>query len=300
MSTSCACWRGEVLGILPQGPAGAAQIGGAGPLWRAVFQTSRRSSSRASVAQETTWKGVMHSSAFGQWLRTALWIQTPPSALTIQSWAQRAGSSKKRETVASSRLGATQGRRPMSWSTTTVRWRWPRRSLISSMPMRRNPAKGSERRRVSVTTRSTMAPAVANTLRMRWPAKPPDRGGRRCVRRHGGPRAQRRRRHGWGTARAGPRPGYRSGSYPGPARAAGGVRCRGHRADNGDRTDAAAPDFTAVGADTDGHGRGEPVDVRAFGDPAAVEPEHEVPQPVVPQAAALLSGAKSADAGPCC
>jgi hypothetical protein len=60
---------------------------------RASFQTSRRTSSSASVAHETTWNGSAHSTASGQRLRTTRPIHSAESADTWVIWAHRSSPS---------------------------------------------------------------------------------------------------------------------------------------------------------------------------------------------------------------
>ena len=137
---------GEVLGVLPQRVAGALEL--AGPLMagrgavflpgrprprlgslrasaRASFQAWRRSS-RASVAQATTWNGSAQRTAVGQRSATTSAIQSAASADTWVICAHRSApsASKNRRRVAVSRPGAAHTSRPLSWSTTTVRYLW--------------------------------------------------------------------------------------------------------------------------------------------------------------------------------
>jgi hypothetical protein len=89
---------------------------------RASFQAGRRSSSRALVAQLTTWNGSAQRIApAARWLTTSA-IQPAASAETWVIWAHRVGpsASKKRFKVGLSRPAAAQISRPLSWSTTTV------------------------------------------------------------------------------------------------------------------------------------------------------------------------------------
>lgn len=75
------------------------------------------------MAHCTTWKGPVHSVAFGQRSATTVAIHSAASALTSVIWAQRSfpSASKKRRSVLRSRPGAAQTNRPESWSTTTTR-----------------------------------------------------------------------------------------------------------------------------------------------------------------------------------
>jgi hypothetical protein len=65
--------------------------------------------------------------AFRQRERTTVAIHSAPSADTSVSRAHRLlpKASKNRLSVALSRPGAAQMSRPLSWSTITVRYRWP-------------------------------------------------------------------------------------------------------------------------------------------------------------------------------
>ena len=137
---------GEVFRVLPQRIPGPAQARALpvdsrstrppvgvflmAPDWlRACRHTPRRTSSRASLAQPTTWKGSAHSAACGARSRTGSLIQAAPSADTWVSWAARIWprASKKARTVPRPRPGAAQISRLLSWSTTMTRYLWPRR-----------------------------------------------------------------------------------------------------------------------------------------------------------------------------
>ena len=86
------------------------------PAWRAVRQTSRRTSSRAPVAQETTWKGSAHRTACGARAAAGPEIQSAPSADRWVSSLQRSAPSwpEKACTVLVSRPGAAQISSPVS------------------------------------------------------------------------------------------------------------------------------------------------------------------------------------------
>jgi hypothetical protein len=100
---------------------------------------------------------------WGQRSATTVAIQGAASALTSRSCWQRAWprASKQRPSVLASWPGAAHTSRPASWSTTTVRYRWPFLYDTSSMPIRRSPAKRSRLASASATTRVTMRPTVA-------------------------------------------------------------------------------------------------------------------------------------------
>jgi len=55
------------------------------PLWREAFQTSRRTSSRASVTQETTWNGsyVQRRIMRAGFERRAFWLVRRPVAVIV-------------------------------------------------------------------------------------------------------------------------------------------------------------------------------------------------------------------------
>ena len=74
--------------------------------------------------------------------------------------------SKNRRRVAVSRPGAAHTSRPLSWSTTTVRYLWWRLYEISSMPIRRRPANRSILFSVSLQTRATIDPTVRQAIRI--------------------------------------------------------------------------------------------------------------------------------------
>src|SRR5439155_8947384 len=84
------------------------------PAARAWRQTSRRTSSRAPVAQETTWNGSAHRTACGARSATTPTIQSAPSAETWLSSAARSGPRRpeKASRVLRSRPGAAQISRP--------------------------------------------------------------------------------------------------------------------------------------------------------------------------------------------
>ena len=63
------------------------------PAWRAVRQASRRTSSRAPVAQETTWNGPAHRTACGARAAAGPAIQSAPSADRWVSSAERSSPS---------------------------------------------------------------------------------------------------------------------------------------------------------------------------------------------------------------
>lgn len=127
---------GEVFGVLPQRIAGVLERAGVtgascrprpllrlGPWRRASFQACRRTSSRASVAHLTTWKGSAHCTACGQRSVTTSATQSAWSADTCVIRALRWGPSvsKNLHSVARSRPGAAHSSRPVSWSATIVR-----------------------------------------------------------------------------------------------------------------------------------------------------------------------------------
>ena len=65
-----------------------------------------------------------------------------------------------------SRPGAAQTSRPLSWSTTTVRYRCPLRWLISSIPIRVSPASRSRPSAASAATRAQIPPTVRHAIRI--------------------------------------------------------------------------------------------------------------------------------------
>jgi hypothetical protein len=86
------------------------------PPLRAAFQVSRRTTSRASVAHFTTWKGSRHSTACGQRRAATFAIQAAASALRWVSLRARSSPrvSKNRSRVCSSRPGAAHTSQPVS------------------------------------------------------------------------------------------------------------------------------------------------------------------------------------------
>jgi len=93
---------GQVLGVLPQGVAGPldrARLSAATPgrpvsgsmrrRPEAAFQASRRTTSNASVAQATMWKGSAQRTACGPRWATTMAIHSAASAETWVTWAQR-------------------------------------------------------------------------------------------------------------------------------------------------------------------------------------------------------------------
>ena len=96
---------GQVLGVLPEGVAGpSARWRSRGmPARRASFQTSRRTSSSASVAHATTWKGSMQSVAFFAALATTSAIHSAASAETWVTAVQRSVPSRSKNPAASPR-----------------------------------------------------------------------------------------------------------------------------------------------------------------------------------------------------
>ena len=91
------------------------------------FQTSRRTSSSAWVAQATTWNGSAHNTAWGQRLATTWPIHSAPSPDTWRDLAQRSGTERVEEPAQGGPVAAGRGphQPPVSWSTTTVRYLWP-------------------------------------------------------------------------------------------------------------------------------------------------------------------------------
>src|SRR5664280_3684047 len=94
------------------------------PILLAARQISRRTSSRALVAQATMWKASAHRVAFGHRSPNTVAIHSAASAETsFTSWDRPSPSrSKNCSRVALSRPGAAHTRCPVSWSTTTVRY----------------------------------------------------------------------------------------------------------------------------------------------------------------------------------
>ena len=94
---------------------------------RASFQAPRRTSSRASLAHFTMWKGSATRTAPGHLSATMVSMKSAPSALTWVIWAHRSGPSRSKNsaTVALVRPGAAHTSRRVSWSTTTIRYLWP-------------------------------------------------------------------------------------------------------------------------------------------------------------------------------
>lgn len=106
--------------------------------------------------------GPALESPAGTWRRApALVIQRAESAETWVISAQRSSPSrsKNRVTVASSRPTAAHNRRPLSWSTTIVRYLCGH-AEISSIPIRRSPASRSTCPSTSTWIRSTIPPTV--------------------------------------------------------------------------------------------------------------------------------------------
>ena len=83
---------------------------GGGPAWRVVRQTSRRTSSSAPVAQETTWNGSAHRTACGARAATTPAIQSAPSAETWVILRGAVGAEGVEERVHG--LGVPAGRGP--------------------------------------------------------------------------------------------------------------------------------------------------------------------------------------------
>jgi hypothetical protein len=74
--------------------------------------------------------------------------------------------SRNASTVRRSRPAAAHTSRPVSWSTTTVRYRCPLRCDISSIPTRRRPASRSISRWASQATRSRIPPTLRHAIRI--------------------------------------------------------------------------------------------------------------------------------------
>ena len=74
--------------------------------------------------------------------------------------------SRNFSTVLRSRPGPAHTSRPLSWSTTTVRYRWPLRIEISSTPMRFSPANRSRVAVASSVTRLQIQPTVRPAIRI--------------------------------------------------------------------------------------------------------------------------------------
>jgi len=119
------------------------------------------------VAQATRWNGSAQRTAVGHRSATTSAIQSAPSADTcVISRARSAPRASKNERkVALSRPGAAHTSRFASWSTTMVRYRWPRLYEISSIPIRRNPCSGSRAVVASSATRVMIAPTVRHAIR---------------------------------------------------------------------------------------------------------------------------------------
>ena len=77
------------------------------------------------MAQDTTWNGSAQRTAFGQRSATTAATQSAASADTcLTAWLRCSPrASKNPRRVALSRPGAAHTNRPVSWSTTTVRYR---------------------------------------------------------------------------------------------------------------------------------------------------------------------------------
>src|SRR5664280_1776748 len=86
------------------------------PSLRAVFQVSRRTSSRASVAHATMWNGSAHRTALGHLSATSSAIHVAASAETCVMAAHRVSprASKNFASVLRSRPGAAHTNRPLS------------------------------------------------------------------------------------------------------------------------------------------------------------------------------------------
>jgi hypothetical protein len=111
----------------------------------------------------------MQRTAFGQRSATTLAIQLPASAETsVISLARSSPSSKKkkRSRVFSSRPSSTQTRRPLSWSTATIRYLCPRWNDTSSIPIRRRAWSWSLPARRRRLTRATIQPTVGQETRI--------------------------------------------------------------------------------------------------------------------------------------
>ena len=123
------------------------------------------------MAHLTTWNGSRQSFAWGQRSATTVAIQGAASALINWTCWQRAWPRASKQAAKGGRVmaGAAHTSRSASWSTTTVRYRWPRLYDTSSMPIRRNPAKRSRLASASATTRVTMRPTVAQATRSSSP-----------------------------------------------------------------------------------------------------------------------------------
>jgi len=95
-------------------------------------------------------------------------IQEAMSAETNSICLQRCSpsASKNASTVLRSRPEAAQTSRPVWWSTTTVRYRWPLRCEISSIPIRLSPSSRSTSRIASAATRSITPPTVRHATRI--------------------------------------------------------------------------------------------------------------------------------------
>lgn len=94
---------------------------------RASFHASGRTSSRALVAQETMWNGSATRTADEHFSAMTVSMKSAPSALTWVIWEQRSSPSRSKNslTVALLRPEAAHTNRRASWSTTTIRYRWP-------------------------------------------------------------------------------------------------------------------------------------------------------------------------------
>ena len=69
-------------------------------------------------------------------------------------------SSRKKVSTSRSLPGAARTKRPLSWSTTTLRYLWPVGYEILSIPILTNGSKGSWAARPSATTRAMIDPTV--------------------------------------------------------------------------------------------------------------------------------------------
>jgi hypothetical protein len=128
---ACLLVAAEVLGVLPKGEASAFEVFGLGVLTAVAGRVPDLATDLVEGVggPGDDVKGSIQRTALGQCLATTLEIQLAASALTWVICAQRSfpSASKKRVSVFSSRPLAAHTRRPVSWSTTTMRYRWPRR-----------------------------------------------------------------------------------------------------------------------------------------------------------------------------